>query len=72
MDNLDYYKGKEIVRVVEGTGRRPTTLHYLIAAVLMAGEETWTTEQMMKMIYEINGFQPEPIDKVQTVKDLGF
>jgi hypothetical protein len=72
MDALDHYKGKEIIRVVEGTGRRPTTLHYLIAAVLMAGEETWTTEQMTKMIYEINGYQPEPVDKDKVTRDLGF
>jgi hypothetical protein len=72
MDTLDHYKGKEIIRVVEGTGRRPTTLHYLIAAVLMAGEETWTTEQMTKMIYEINGYQPEPVDRDKAARDLGF
>lgn len=72
MDALDYYKGKEIVRVVEGTGRRPTALHYLIATFLMAGEETWTTEQMAKMLYEINEFRPEPVDREQATKELGF
>lgn len=72
MDSLDYYKGKEVIRVVESTGRRPTTLHYLIAAVLMAGDETWTIEQMAKMLYEINGYQPEPVDRKKIKQELGF
>ena len=72
MDSLDYYRGKEIVRVVEGSGRRPTTLHYLIAAFMLANDETWTIEQMVKMLYEINAFQPEPINKAKTMQELGY
>jgi hypothetical protein len=72
MTNLDYYRGRDVKVAVEATGRRPTSQDFLVAAVLCAGEETWSIEQLVKMLYEINSFVPQPVDRDKNMKELGF
>jgi hypothetical protein len=72
MDNLTYYLGQDVKKCVEVSGRRPDTMHFLIAAYLKAMEEKYDMTQVIKMLGDINDFVPEPINKEQTIKELGF
>jgi hypothetical protein len=72
MDNLTYYQGQDVKRSVEVSGRRPTTMHFLVAAYLKALEEKYDMKQIISLLGDINDFVPQPVDKEKNIRELGY
>jgi hypothetical protein len=75
MDNLNWYKGKQLKSYIEhGTGANVNLTHLAVAAILAAREQGLTLDNIVQELILANHFNVETtkLDKQATIRELGF